>query len=55
MPAWKYISQVGAFIVLGGRLISTLAALNATTFSVEIIPMSYYELPIGWNIQANLR
>jgi APA family basic amino acid/polyamine antiporter len=62
-PAWNYIGQhgelgimkaselflpYGAFIVLGGGLISTLAALNATTFSSARVAFAMgrnYNLP----------
>ncbi|HEY7110811.1 MAG TPA: amino acid permease [Nitrososphaeraceae archaeon] len=63
IPSWKYIGEngelgimkaaelfmpYGAFIVLGGGLISTLAALNATTFSSARVAFAMgrnYNLP----------
>lgn len=63
IPSWKFIGEqgelgissaaeliipYGAFIVLGGGLISTLAALNATTFSSARVAFAmgrHYNLP----------
>jgi APA family basic amino acid/polyamine antiporter len=63
MPSWKFIGDqgelgisaaaeliipYGAFIVLGGGMISTLAALNATTFSSARVAFAmgrHYNLP----------
>jgi len=63
VPAWKYIGHYGdlgitkaaalflpygAFIVLGGGIVSSLAALNATTFSSSRVSFAmgrHYNLP----------
>jgi basic amino acid/polyamine antiporter, APA family len=63
IPAWKYIGHYGdlgitkaaalflpygAFIVLGGGIVSSLAALNATTFSSSRVSFAmgrHYNLP----------
>jgi basic amino acid/polyamine antiporter, APA family len=63
MPSWKFIGNhgelgimkaaeiflpYGAFIILGGGMISTLAALNATTFSSARVAFAmgrHYNLP----------